>query len=109
MTKRKMNYSIFSMNVSNLLKDIWRRNKNKHRYIMKIKMNISENKNKWDVYSSTKNDINSILNKYIHGINSRTFYIDTLKTINNLGPEYRLEILIIYNRMISYYLSLFEE
>ena len=73
-------------------------------------MTTSENKNKGDVDSSTKNDINSILHKYIHGIlNSRTFDIDTLKPINNLDPEDRLEILITYNRMISYYLSLFEE
>jgi len=73
-------------------------------------MNTSENKNKGDVDSSNKNDINSMLHKYIHGIlNLRTFDIDTLKTINNLGPEDRLEILITYNRMISYYLSLFEE
>jgi hypothetical protein len=50
------------------------------------------------------------LKKYIHDIrNSKTFSIDILKNINKLSYEDRMEILIVYNEMMSYYLSLFEE
>jgi hypothetical protein len=59
-------------------------------------------------YLSNHND-SKLLKKYIHDIkNSKTFSIDILKTINNLSYEDRMEILIVYNEMISYYLSLFE-
>jgi hypothetical protein len=54
-------------------------------------------------------DIKS-LKKYIHDIrNSKTFSIDNLENINNLSYEDRMEILIAYNEMMSYYLSLFEK
>ena len=60
-------------------------------------------------YLSNHNDI-QLLKKYIHDIrNSKTFSNDILKNINNFSYEDRMEILIVYNEMISYYLSLFEE
>ena len=62
-----------------------------------------------DIYFSNHNDI-KLLRKYIHDIrNSKTYNIDILKNINNLSYEDRLEILIVYNVMMSYYLSLFED
>ncbi len=77
------------------------------------KTNYSESKNggeyKEDKYLSNHND-SQLLKKYIHDIkNSKTFSIDILKNINNLSYEDRMEILIVYNEMISYYLSLFED
>jgi hypothetical protein len=79
------------------------------------KTNYSESKNEWgeeykeDKYLSNHND-NQLLKKYIHDIkNSKTFSIDIIKNINNLSYEDRMEILIVYNEMISYYLSLFED
>ena len=78
------------------------------------KTNYSENKNggkeyKEDKYFSNHND-NQLLKKYIHDIrNSNIFTIDILKNINNLSYEDRLEILIVYNEMMSYYISLFED
>ena len=64
---------------------------------------------KEDKYLSDHND-NHLLKKYIHDIrNSKTFSIDILKNINNLSYEDRMEILIVYNEMMSYYLSLFED
>ena len=76
------------------------------------KINNSESKNsdgeyKEVIYLSNHNDI-KLLRKYIHDIrNSKTYNIDILKNINNLSYEDRLEILIVYNEMMSYYLSLF--
>jgi hypothetical protein len=59
-------------------------------------------------HSSTNNDI-QLLKKYVHDIrNSKIFNIDILKNINNLSYDDRIEILIAYNEMISYYSSLFE-
>jgi hypothetical protein len=74
----------------------------------------SESKNgdgeyKEEKYFSNHND-SQLLKKYIHDIrNSNTFSIDILKNINNLSYEDRMEILIVYNEMMSYYLSLFED
>jgi len=62
-----------------------------------------------DKFFSNHND-NQLLRKYIHDIrNSKTFSIDILKNINNLSFEDRMEILIAYNEMISYYLSLIQD
>ena len=78
------------------------------------KTNNSESKNgrveyKEDKYFSSHND-SQLLKKYIHDIrNSNTFSIDILKNINKLSYEDRMEILIVYNEMMSYYLSLFED
>ena len=78
------------------------------------KTNHSESKNgdgkyKEDKYFSNHND-SQLLKKYIHDIrNSNTFSIDILKNINKLSYEDRMEILIVYNEMMSYYLSLFED
>jgi hypothetical protein len=78
------------------------------------KTNNSESKNgrveyKEDKYLSNHND-SQLFRKYIHDIrNSKTLTIDILKNINNLSYEDRLEILIVYNEMMSYYLSLFED
>jgi len=78
------------------------------------KTNHSESKNwngeyKEDKYFSNHNDT-QLLKKYIHDIrNFETFSIDILKNINKLSYEDRMEILIVYNEMMSYYLSLFEE
>jgi hypothetical protein len=78
------------------------------------KSNNSESKNgrgeyKEDKYLSNHND-SQLLKKYIHDIrNSNIFSIEILKNINNLLYEDRLEILIVYNEMMSYYLSLFED
>jgi len=75
------------------------------------KTNNSESKNvggeyKEDKYVSNHND-KELLKRYIHDIkNSKTFSIDILKNINNLLYEDRLEILILYNEMMSFYLSL---
>jgi hypothetical protein len=67
-------------------------------------MDNSESKN-----GREYNDIQSV-KKYIHDIrNSKTFSIDNLENINNLSYEDRMEILIAYNEMMSYYLSLFEK
>jgi hypothetical protein len=61
-------------------------------------------------YLSNNNNNNKLLQKYIHDIkNSKTFSIDILKNMNNLSYEDRMEILIVYNEMIAYYLSLFED
>jgi len=75
--------------------------------------NYSESKNggkyKEDKYLSTHND-SELLKKYIHDIrNSNIFSIDILKNINNLSYEDRMEILIVYNEMMSHYLLLFED
>jgi hypothetical protein len=78
------------------------------------KTNHSESKNgdweyKEDKYFSNHND-SHLFKKYIHDIrNSKTFSIDILKNINNLSYENRMKILITYNEMMSYYLSLFED
>lgn len=62
-----------------------------------------------DKYLSKHND-SQLLKKYIHDIrNSKTFSIDILKNINHLSYEDRMEVLIVYNDMMSYYLSLFED
>ena len=76
----------------------------------KIKNNESKNyEYKEDKYLSNHND-SQLLKKYIHDIrNSKTFSIDILKNINNLSYEDRMEILIVYNEMMSYYLSLFKD
>ena len=51
-----------------------------------------------------------LVKKYVHDIrNSRTFSIDIIQNINNLSYEDRMEILIAYNEMMSYYLALFED
>ena len=73
----------------------------------------SESKNNWeykeDNYLSNHNN-SELLRKYIHDVrNSNTFSIDILKNINNFSYEDRMEILIVYNDMMSYYLSLFED
>ena len=64
-------------------------------------------------YLSNNNNNNNnkkLLQKYIHDIkNSKTFSIDILKNMNNLSYEDRMEILIVYNEMMAYYLSLFED
>ena len=53
---------------------------------------------------------NQLLRKYVHDIrNTTTFSTDILTNINNFEYDDRMEILIVYNEMISYYLSLFEE
>ena len=80
------------------------------------KINNSESKNgeervkcKEDKYFSNNND-NQSLRKYIHDIkNSKIFSRDILININNLSYEDRMEILVVYNDMIAYYLSLFED
>lgn len=75
---------------------------------MKAKM-MGGGEYKEDKYFSNHND-SQLLKKYIHDIrNSKTFSIDILKNINNLSYEDRMEILIVYNEMMSYYLSLFED
>ena len=64
---------------------------------------------KEDKYCSTHNS-SQLVKKYIHDIrNSRTFSIDIIQNINNLSYEDRMEILIAYNEMMSYYLALFED
>ena len=68
-----------------------------------------EDKYKEDKYLSTHND-SELSKKYIHDIrNSNIFSIDILKNINNLSYEDRMEILIVYNEMMSHYLLLFED
>ena len=65
---------------------------------------------KEDKYLSNHNNISQLLKKYIHDIrNSKTFSIDILKNINNFTYEDRMEILLAYNEMMSYYLTLFED
>ena len=60
--------------------------------------------------SNHNNNTSKLLKKYIHDIrNSKTFSIDILKNINNFKYEDRMEILIAYNEMMSYYLTLFED
>jgi hypothetical protein len=73
--------------------------------------NHSESKNEYmDNNENKKISNNNELKKYIHDIrNSKSFSIDILKNINNLSCEDRLEILIVYNKMINYYLTLFED
>ena len=62
-----------------------------------------------DKYLSKHND-SQLLKKYIHDIkNSKTFNINILKNINNLSYDDRMKILIVYNEMMSYYVSLFED
>jgi hypothetical protein len=75
------------------------------------KTNHSESKNGDGEYKYFSNHNDSqLLKKYIHDIrNSKTFSIDILKNINKLSYEDRMEILIVYNEMMSYYLSLFED
>jgi hypothetical protein len=64
---------------------------------------------KEDEYFSTHND-RQLLKKYIHDIrNSKSFSMDILKNINNLSYEDRMQILIAYNEMMTYYLTLFQE
>lgn len=49
------------------------------------------------------------IKKYIHHIkNAKTFSQNTLIEINNLPYDERLEILINYNEMISYFSTIFE-
>jgi hypothetical protein len=77
----------------------------------KTKNSESKNSNYYteDKYLSNHSD-SQILNKYIHDIkNSKTFSINILKNINNLSYDDRMKILIVYNEMISYYVSLFED
>jgi hypothetical protein len=65
---------------------------------------------KEDKYLSNHNNSSQLLKKYIHDIrNSKTFSIDILKNINNFTYEDRMEILIAYNEMMSYYFTLFED
>jgi len=60
-----------------------------------------------DKYFLNHND-SQLLKKYIHDIrNSTIFSMDILKNINHLSYENRMEILVAYNELISYYLSLF--
>lgn len=78
----------------------------------RTKINDSESKNEGkyeeDIYISKQID-NQLLKKYIHDIrNSHTFSRDILIDINNLSYEDRLKILLVYNEMMSYYLSLLE-
>lgn len=78
------------------------------------KTNYGESKNGGGEYNQDKylsnHDDSQLLKKYIHDIrNSKTFSIDILKNINNLSYENRMEILLAYNNMMSYYLSLFQE
>jgi hypothetical protein len=62
-----------------------------------------------DKYLSNHND-SQLLKKYIHDIkNSKTFSINILKNINNLSYDDRMKILIVYNEMMSYYVSLFQD
>ena len=68
-----------------------------------------ESEYKTDYYLKNNNDT-QLLNKYIHDIrNSKIFSIDNLKNINNLSYEDRMKILIVYNEMMSYYLTLFDD
>jgi len=67
-------------------------------------MKNSESKNQEEKYES------HLLRKYIHDIrNIKSFSIDTLKNINSLSYEDRLEVLTAYNELISYFLSIFED
>ena len=84
-------------------------------YIMDKKNNESKNGVEYSEYKYLSNNNNNnnnkkLLQKYIHDIkNSKTFSIDILKNMNNLSYEDRMEILIVYNEMMAYYLSLFED
>jgi hypothetical protein len=63
-------------------------------------------------YNNINNDINDnrLVSKYIHDIrNSRTFSIDDLRHINNLSHEDRMKILLSYNEMMVYYVSLLND
>jgi len=52
---------------------------------------------------------NKLLGKYIHDIrNSKKLSKEILANINNMSYEDRFEILMVYNDMISYYVSIFE-
>ncbi len=52
----------------------------------------------------------SQLRQYIHDIrNTKTFDMNTLRRMNTLAFEERMEIFMVYNEMMSYYLSLFED
>lgn len=64
---------------------------------------------KEDKFSLNHND-KEILKKYIHDIrNTKTFSRDTLIDINNLPYDDRLKVLLVYNEMMTYYSSLFND
>lgn len=55
-------------------------------------------------------DNDSLLNKYINEIrNSTKFSEETLKQINNLNYNDRMQILQTYNEMLEYYIDLLEK
>ena len=65
-------------------------------------------------YAEDKNDSHhndrQLLNKYIHDIrNSKMLSKDDLININKMAFEDRMEILMVYNEMISHYSSVFED
>jgi hypothetical protein len=78
-------------------------------YNKKINNNNENREYKEDKDVSNYNN-NQLLYKYIHNIrNSKTFSMDILQNINNFCYEDRMKILIAYNEMNGYYLSLFED
>ena len=57
-----------------------------------------------------ENTNNPMLRKYIHHIrNSKTFSKETLETINQLSFEDRMDILLTYNEMITFYSKIMED
>jgi hypothetical protein len=71
--------------------------------------NKNNNEYKEEKIFSNHND-NGLLRKYIHDIrNSKIFSKDILHDMNNLSYEDRMEILVTYNEIISYYVSLFDD
>ena len=75
-----------------------------------------DNKGKDNKYSDDENSDatfalnlteNKLFKQYCHDIrNSKKINREILEKINNLSYENRLEILILYNKMIEYYKSL---
>jgi len=65
-------------------------------------------------YAEDKNDFQyndgQLLKKYIHDIrNSKMLSKDDLININRMSFEDRMEILMVYNEMISHYSSVFQD
>jgi len=51
-----------------------------------------------------------LMKQYIHDIrNSKILTRDMLININNLPYDYRIEVLLVYNEMMKYYLTVIED
>ena len=64
------------------------------------------------IYSEDKKgpkEDNRAARKYVHDIrNGKLFNRDNLESINNLSYEDRLNVLVAYNEMLAYYISVLE-